>query len=327
MGSVLSALKRRQKTTAVSLLFAVLLARRLRARKLAGGQQASTDQDEGMLGKLWRSINEDEPHNERLYAVEANTNWLRIVSLALTLPLVPLLGLNRSRPLVALSLGMFITFAVLQADPRRIKIKVSKREWAVIVFNLIVNYAAMHRILNNAPAAIHSVKSLREVPLYQWLFIPLWAAINEIIFYTGHRSFHHPAIYGHIHKMHHHFKITNQYASYYSHPVDNAFILFTAVAGPLAMARRGIKIALPVFLTFLQAAQVTFICSHHTRAEVGTETSAKPKAVETYHMLHHTKFNYNFGNFHEFDKMSGHIMHPYEKKEKRSKRANTTEPV
>jgi len=77
-----------------------------------------------------------------------------------------------------------------------------------------------------------------EIP--PWYYMPFQILgcmmIEDTLFYWIHRGLHHPKVYGHVHKIHHEYKVTIGIASEYAHPLE--FIVSDAIpftAGPLIL--------------------------------------------------------------------------------------------
>ena len=63
--------------------------------------------------------------------------------------------------------------------------------------------------------------------------LALFIAMEDVLFYIGHRALHHPAVYAHVHKVHHAFTRSVSIAATATHPVE--YILSNVlpfVAGP-----------------------------------------------------------------------------------------------
>jgi sterol desaturase/sphingolipid hydroxylase (fatty acid hydroxylase superfamily) len=61
---------------------------------------------------------------------------------------------------------------------------------------------------------------------------------------------------------------------------------------------------------FVAIAITTFISSHHNGEPSSSEKSKGFRATETDHMLHHTRFTVNYGNFGVFDTWAGSRLLP-----------------
>jgi len=73
---------------------------------------------------------------------------------------------------------------------------------------------------------------------------PLWLlllhllafiAIQDTIFYWGHRMLHTRWLFSHVHFRHHRFRIVRSHVSEYAHPFENLINLIALFAGPVAL--------------------------------------------------------------------------------------------
>lgn len=314
---VLSMLRRRKGPTAVVALMVALAIRQLRARKLNGDYNGDSN-----LSTTWKNVVRSLVDTfNKIQGTDERQNAYKSACMIPIIPLVALCGLDRKYAWPAIVASQGATIGLLQMDPLRRAITITSRQWMVIIYNLLFGMWGLrytiHKIFDSKQ--LYHVKSIRDVKAWQWLYLPLWAVMNEVFFYCGHRALHLPSVYGTIHKMHHHFKITSQWATFYSHPLDHWFILITGMAPVWCAVKLGFKIPLPVYIAWTLGAQTTFIASHHNTVEdrekflPNKKKGRKVPTEETYHMIHHTKFNYNYGNFHLLDDWYNSLLRPYEK--------------
>jgi sterol desaturase/sphingolipid hydroxylase (fatty acid hydroxylase superfamily) len=224
---------------------------------------------------------------------------------------------------------MLITLLFHHIAPNRVHVALGLREWVLIVFNIAMSVAALGVALFTLipNESMRSVHSMRDFPT-ELLWICAWSISDEVIFICAHRAMHHKLLYSSVHKIHHKFKVTCAWTTYYSHPLDNQCVIWAAITLPILMTRNGIMVSTPCLAGFLQICNIYFIGSHHTTvtpaptnltrvtpaqqpkatAEQGKQGQIAMGAVDTtMHGLHHTRFNVNYGNFYIFDMMFGSI--------------------
>lgn len=69
--------------------------------------------------------------------------------------------------------------------------------------------------------------------------------ILDTMFYWVHRGLHHKAIYKHVHKQHHEFKVNVLLNAEFAHPIEDAFSsLLPFLVGPLLLGSHGVTIAI-----------------------------------------------------------------------------------
>lgn len=137
-----------------------------------------------------------------------------------------------------------------------------------------------------------------KIPLYELLYLPLWSIMDEILFFSVHKLMHTSSLY-YIHKIHHKYKITNVWCSFYAHPLDHMFVILASIIGPFIMLLMGFRCSVTILTIFLYGAIITFIQSHHV------STSPNKSIIITRHHIHHKKNIFNYGNFHLFDIING----------------------
>jgi sterol desaturase/sphingolipid hydroxylase (fatty acid hydroxylase superfamily) len=178
-------------------------------------------------------------------------------------------------------------------------------ERSLVLLNIILAILFVGTSLWLCEESIDSVKHISSVPLVEVFWIPVWILSEELLFFTGHRFLHMPAVYGLMHKVHHKFKVTNAWMAFYSHPVDNLFMMSTALLLPFLILQSGIRISAPVLALFFHVAVTPFIASHHATNDGAFTSNGASRVFETQHLLHHTKFNVNYGNFWFLDFVFG----------------------
>lgn len=217
----------------------------------------------------------------------------------LTLPFLPRTVAGIAPFLV---LGTLTCLALHALSPTRTDVPLSTTERAVVATNMLLSLASALAVPWLARGGIYEVEALPEVPAVELLLVALWAGCDEVFFFAGHWLLHRKLVYKHIHKMHHKFKVTSAWTSFYAHPLDNLFVMWAALGAPAAMMRHGwVRCSVPVVVLFMFAAVVTFICSHHTVRQGKGKGGKAGVVAGTGHLQHHLHFNVNYGNFTMFD--------------------------
>lgn len=186
-------------------------------------------------------------------------------------------------------------------DSNKIQVSLSIKDKIVISTNIVVTYLS-------AFLFIERVKENLIVPydyhFYadQFMTVVRWILAEEFLFYHMHRLFHTKLFYNNPlvgHKMHHKFKITSAWTSFYAHPVDNflSVVGITLLTPYVQIMYLNHRIQLQTLVFFMFSGIVTFISSHHV-----VETRQR-STDGTDHLQHHKFFNCNFGNFGVFDKL------------------------
>ncbi|KAL2917384.1 hypothetical protein HK105_203048 [Polyrhizophydium stewartii] len=122
----------------------------------------------------------------------------------------------------------------------------------------------------------------------------VFAVIEEVGFYYGHRLLHSPRLYRLIHKKHHEFTAPIGVAATYAHPIEHLLSnLLPLIIGPLVMGSH-----ILVFWAWITIAQFTTINSHCGFYFPGFPT---PLA----HDYHHQVFNANYGVLGILDGLHG----------------------
>ena len=100
--------------------------------------------------------------------------------------------------------------------------------------------------------------------------------------------------------MHHKFKVTSAWTSFYAHPIDHlvSVLCITLLVPFFQLYYLQHKIEVPIFTIYITGALSTFISSHHVKY-------GQHNLHGTDHLEHHMLFNYNYGNFAFFDKIYG----------------------
>jgi len=115
--------------------------------------------------------------------------------------------------------------------------------------------------------------------------------IIEVWFYTTHRALHHPALYKHVHKLHHMWKAPTAVACMFAHPIE--FLVGNTLGVVLGPALTN---AHPYSSMFWMAFALASTSGAHSGYFVfGAES----------HDRHHEFFDYNFGVSVFMDKLLG----------------------
>ena len=238
-----------------------------------------------------------------------------------------------------LAAGECVIMGVFALAPGKVDVHLTPQEWAIALTNFFGSIVAVAVFMSFAWHNVDATPNhLLDVPPHEILFLLLWAAADEVIFFFGHRFLHKPGVYEHCHKWHHKFKVTSYWTSYYSHPLDHQFIMWAALLTPTVMLGwGGWRCSALTIGVFCYTASATFVGSHHTVRLVSGDDSAHVAsdltspvtdaegdrsgharlkqqrqghavfrgAVGTPHLLHHGHFNVNYGNFDLLDKLFG----------------------
>ncbi|CZR68095.1 probable C-4 sterol methyl oxidase [Phialocephala subalpina] len=117
---------------------------------------------------------------------------------------------------------------------------------------------------------------------------------REISFYYIHRAFHHPRIYGYIHKKHHKFTAPMAFSAQYAHLVEHIAANMIPIVVPLAL-RRANLFSFGIFVAF----ELWEAAADHS----GYDFVKLPPAQ--IHDLHHEKFRVNYGTLGIMDWIHG----------------------
>ncbi|KAJ3010903.1 Chromosome 5 4 [Thoreauomyces humboldtii] len=109
-------------------------------------------------------------------------------------------------------------------------------------------------------------------------------AVEEILFYYGHRALHHPSVYKYVHKKHHLYTAPIGIAAIYCHPLEH----FMCNLAPLLLGPILMKSHLLTVWLWMTIGQTNAINSHS-----GFHLPFFPSPLP--HDYHHEVFNVNFG--------------------------------
>jgi len=241
--------------------------------------------------------------------MDLHNTWPKYLTLVLAIPLLPRCPDDMVPFMV---IGLVFCLLCCHFSPDKVHIPTSFWDKIVIGTNLFLTYLSGKIFVETGKDYIQSVDSLTSLPWKQLIYPLCWVTIEETLFYLIHKFFHQPGIYEKCHKMHHKFKTTSAWTSFYSHPFDQLFaILWTALGPPLLQLRvLQIPVCAPIVTLWLFGAIITFTVSHHTVKGSGGHAEGSD------HLEHHQKFNVNFGNFGYYDMAGGSYAGRMEQREK-----------
>ncbi|EEQ91349.2 oxidoreductase [Blastomyces dermatitidis ER-3] len=127
--------------------------------------------------------------------------------------------------------------------------------------------------------------------------------LRELLFYTAHRSLHHPKLYTRFHKQHHSFTAPMAFAAQYAHPLEHMLANVMPIVLPLALRRAHI-LSFALFLTSMLI-------------ETASVHSGYDFAGARKHDLHHEKFRVNYGALGLLDWVFGTDVVGWDRKEKK----------
>lgn len=171
--------------------------------------------------------------------------------------------------------------------------------WSLAVMALITVGVEMP-ILCGAGRVYYSIAE------YGWAYFLispiLFLMFTDTLIYWIHRGLHHPRLYF-LHKLHHKYKETTPFSAFSFHPLDGIaqgmpYHLFTLV---FPMHSR-----LYLFTLFMVGLWTVNIHDRVTLDFWGVNGAA-------HHTIHHTKFNYNYGQYFTFwDRFFGTFSDPHQ---------------
>jgi len=137
---------------------------------------------------------------------------------------------------------------------------------------------------------------------YLFVSVALFLVFTDSLIYWIHRWLHHPLLYGPVHKLHHKYKETTPFSAFSFHPLDGWL--------------QGVPYHIFVFIFpmhrwlyfFSLLAVSCWTMNIHDRFTFdlfGVNGAA-------HHTIHHTKFNYNYGQYFTFwDRVFRTFKDPY----------------
>ncbi|MDX2008984.1 MAG: sterol desaturase family protein [Myxococcaceae bacterium] len=188
-----------------------------------------------------------------------------------------------------------------------------KREVLNTLLTLLLGTVSAVAIVALYRAGLTKLSSGEDWPWWQsGLALVGLIVFNDTWFYWWHRLLHHPKLFKHVHAVHHRSVDVNPFTSYSFHAAEG-FIL-GAWSIPMALL-------VPMSLQVLMAAQVVGLLNNIV-SHLGYELLPrwwlrvpllKWSSSATYHSLHHSQFNGNYGLFFRFwDRLMGTELKDYE---------------
>ncbi|WP_226390004.1 sterol desaturase family protein [Penaeicola halotolerans] len=146
-------------------------------------------------------------------------------------------------------------------------------------------------------------KIYTDINEYSWAYLifSLVVAmfIHETYYYWLHRWMHRPAVYGLIHKVHHHSTVTSPWTSFSFHPIEGVLqsLIIPVILFVLPMHYYAI-ITLLTLMTLTSAI-------NHLNIEIYPRKTLQNFFGQlwigaTHHSLHHSQFRYNYGLYFTF---------------------------
>jgi Delta7-sterol 5-desaturase len=143
------------------------------------------------------------------------------------------------------------------------------------------------------------------------LGFPLLLLLNDAWFYWIHRLLHHPKVYRFIHAEHHRSIVVNPFTSFSFHALEP--VLLTIWVVPVAFL-------VPIYMPVLALVQV-YGLYENIKSHLGYELFPKRfhhsilgfLTTSTYHTLHHTRYQGNYGlHFTFWDRLMGTQLPQYQ---------------
>ena len=232
-------------------------------------------------------------NNNTIKITETLNNCLILVCLLIGTPFIPS-KLNNNIYYYQI-INVIITFFIFNIYPNAIIIKLTNYDMMLIFFNICISFISYCVFINIIENSLYETTSIYDINPYEvFCMVPLWLLLGEFIFFSVHLLLHNANIYKYIHKVHHKFKITSSFTSFYAHPIDNLSIIWIVLFPVMLTTYYGYIISVTTISVFMSLVTTTFISSHST-------FNINNNILGTGHLLHHNKFNVNYGNFSIFD--------------------------
>jgi methylsterol monooxygenase len=116
--------------------------------------------------------------------------------------------------------------------------------------------------------------------------------IEDFYFYWVHRLLHHPALYKHIHKVHHDYAAPFGFAAEYAHPIETMVLGVGTVIGPLVLTRHYFTVLVWLIVRLFQTVE----------AHCGYDFPWSPRHFipfwggAEFHDYHHETFSGNYAS-------------------------------
>lgn len=107
------------------------------------------------------------------------------------------------------------------------------------------------------------------------LHLLAFIAVEDTIFYWGHRLLHTRWLFSHVHYRHHRFRIVRGHVAEYAHPLESLLNLIAFFAGPIALGS-----PLPVFAIWIVVRMAETVEAHSGYAFTGSSSR------HSFHHLH-----------------------------------------
>ena len=168
----------------------------------------------------------------------------------------------------------------------------------VVLFNqCVISYL----LLNTLPGSLSNPNITFESSLNRlsWMFIYImtYYITHCFWFYWSHRLLHTRFFWTHVHYIHHIYRTTLPYATFYCHPIEHAMTnLMSVFIGPIILPCDTITLKIWIHIGVLHSLNAHF-------SEMRGDTPGT-------HDLHHTFYRFNYGTGAVMDKIYGTYMKP-----------------
>ncbi len=198
-------------------------------------------------------------------------------------------------------------------SPRRVDASQIRREVGHTLVVLVANLVSAGTLLALHAANKTAIVDSGTTPgnILMWTFVGL--AFNDAWFYGWHRLLHHPRLFRHIHAVHHRSIDVNPFTSYSFHAIEGIllgiWIIPASLFLPIPMASIGVLQVIGLFNNVMSHLGYEFLPLWILRIPLLRWTN-----TATFHSLHHTRFNGNFGlHTRLWDRLFGTELPEYER--------------